>query len=232
MKKALFLVLSFLLIIGFTFTGCAGNDKQSSLKFIRLSTETSPEDYKYSTEVVSKGNITKSVRFTTSFSFTGVDQDEPILVKTYLKTDKGYNLFKKGEAGLIRFNIKNFLMGGVDNNNTIKTFELKAIVSDVVNVNENVQKVIVKIDDEYIRSNIKKNTRAIFQVATETKENKLRVPLTALKFYGGTAVASVYKDEVKSDRVIKTGFIGDEYAEVISGVAAGETVVTGAYTNN
>lgn len=218
--------------MNFMFAGCVGGDNQSSLKFIKLGIVTTPEDYKYSTEVVSKGDITKSIRFTTSFDFTDDEQSEPILIKIYQKTENGYNLFKKGEMGLIRFNIKNFLMGGLDNSNTIKTFELKGIVSDVVKIDENTQKIIIKIKDDYIKSNIKKSTRATFQIATETKKNRLRIPLTALKIYEGKAVASIYKDELKSDRIVETGFIGDEYAEIISGINAGETVVTGIYMNN
>jgi len=197
------------------------------MDFIRLGVKTMPVDYTYQTELVSIGSVTKSISFNSLFEFTADTAEEPFLAKIYSKTDKNYDYFNKGDIGLIQFIFKNDIYS-----TDKKTIELKAIVSDVVKIDENRQKVIAKIDEDYIRANISYGVRAVFQIATEKKENKLRIPVTSIKYYGDTVVAAVLKDDVRSDRIIKTGFTGDEYVEVISGLSEGEIVVTGSSSNN
>ena len=77
------------------------------------------------------------------------------------------------------------------------------------------------------RENIKPGMTADVVIETDKKENVLIVFKSALKEINGEKIVRVFKKGKAEERKIEIGLEGDEYIEVISGLAEGEEVIIG-----
>ncbi len=77
------------------------------------------------------------------------------------------------------------------------------------------------------KENIKPGMTADVVIETDKKENVLIISRAALKKINGEKIVRVFKKGKAEDRKIEIGMEGDEYVEVISGLAEGEEVIIG-----
>jgi len=77
------------------------------------------------------------------------------------------------------------------------------------------------------KENIKPGMTADVVIETDKKENVLIISRAALKKINGEKIVRVFKKGKAEDRKIEIGLEGDEYVEVISGLADGEEVIIG-----
>jgi len=85
----------------------------------------------------------------------------------------------------------------------------------------------VNIIFDTVREGIKPGMTADIVIETDKKENVLIVSRAALKKINGEKIVRVFKKGKAEDRKIEIGLEGDEYVEVISGLAEGEEVIIG-----
>ena len=77
------------------------------------------------------------------------------------------------------------------------------------------------------KENIKPGMTADVIIEIDKKENVLIISRAALKKINGEKIVRVFKKGEAEDRKIEIGMEGDEYVEVISGLAEGEEVIIG-----
>jgi len=75
-------------------------------------------------------------------------------------------------------------------------------------------------------SRIKPGLSATVNLSGATKDNVLAIPRTALFLKNGASFVLVKKGKTTEDRAIAVGLIGSDRVEVVSGLTAGEQVVT------
>ncbi len=77
------------------------------------------------------------------------------------------------------------------------------------------------------KENIKPGMTADVVIETDKKENVLIISRAALKKINGEKIVRVFKKGKAEERKIEIGMEGDEYIEVISGLAEGEEIIIG-----
>lgn len=85
-------------------------------------------------------------------------------------------------------------------------------------------KIVFDQEDERLRSGMTAN----LDIETARREDALRVPIRALAEKDGKTSVRVLVNEAPEERAVATGIEDDEYAEVLSGLAEGDVVVTGS----
>jgi hypothetical protein len=228
--KRLFFLMFIVILAGIIISGCSNFNQAVNLDDIKLAPKNTAENYKYATEVITKGNVVYTKSFTSLFKYLNGnfidffkgDKNNLNLIYITDNKNKNYNLFKKGETGEIYINQNS---DSSDSDNT--DIKYKGIVYNVQNTDNSTQVITVKITDNYDIRLAFPEREATFKVITHEKDNCIRVPRTAIKYYGNTATIGIYKNGVKSERTLILGLIGDDYAEVISGLNIGELIVTG-----
>lgn len=76
-------------------------------------------------------------------------------------------------------------------------------------------------------SNVYTNMSATANIITETKDNVLLVPTSAVQMQGNQSVVRVLKNGQVTDVPVETGGSSDTQTEILSGLKAGDEVVTG-----
>ena len=95
----------------------------------------------------------------------------------------------------------------------------ETVIQDVV-----YYQVKVQFDDG--KENVKPGMTANVTIKTLNKNNVLRLPLRAVKQKNGNKVVEILVDKKIQEKEVTTGLKGDDYIEIISGVVAGEEVIT------
>lgn len=83
--------------------------------------------------------------------------------------------------------------------------------------------VVIQPEAPAERLKVGRNGKA--EVITQSKQNVLLVPLSAIRTFGGRSFVTVVKGSTRQEVAITTGIQSDTYAEVLSGLQAGDQVV-------
>jgi membrane fusion protein (multidrug efflux system) len=97
------------------------------------------------------------------------------------------------------------------------------LISPVIDPATGTIKVTVKIDS--YPEGTRPGDFAHVTIVTESHENVMRVPNNATYEDRGDQIVYVASDSIATRRVVETGFVDDDFTEVLSGVADGERVV-------
>jgi RND family efflux transporter MFP subunit len=84
--------------------------------------------------------------------------------------------------------------------------------------------VVIVPDAPSKRLTVGRNARA--EVFLQAKTDALIVPLSAVRTFGGRKFVTVVKGETRQEVAVETGIVGDKYVEILSGVQAGDQVVS------
>jgi len=108
-----------------------------------------------------------------------------------------------------------------------ETFSGKVISTDPASkLIEGVVYYGVTIDFQEPPSEVRPGMTADITIKTNSKENVLAVPQSAIEDKNGKTFVKILKDEKVQERQIQTGLKGsNDLVEVISGVQAGEEVI-------
>ncbi|MHB1483376.1 MAG: hypothetical protein ACYCYI_01810 [Saccharofermentanales bacterium] len=227
MHKKIIVLFSLLMIFTNIASGCRTSDGQSTLDQAMVKLKKTPENYSYTTEAITIGSIETTKNFTTYFKNETDENGAMFMVKIFLVNDDKSNLFKKDESGIVSIEIRSGIKM-----DEIRIVEMEGIISEIKNTNEKMRQVTVKITGNHDEIMINNRSRATFKVVTSKKDNLLKVPLKAIKYYDKIPVVGIFKNKVRSDRIISIGYIGEDYAQVLSGLSAGEIVITGTNAIN
>jgi len=105
-----------------------------------------------------------------------------------------------------------------------RTVRVAPFVLDIEQQNRTVE-VEVELDDEKLSASLLPGTSADVEIILETKENALRVPTFAL--LEGNHAFVLTEEGVLERRQVEVGLRSWTVVEVLSGVSAGELIVTG-----
>ncbi len=112
-----------------------------------------------------------------------------------------------------------------------KTFTGEAISIDTVGtVSSGVTNypVVIKLDTD--GQEILSNMSASASIITQTKDNILTVPVSAVKTQNGQSTVQIMKNGTPQSVNVETGLSSDTQIEIVSGVAENDTVVTSVVT--
>lgn len=84
--------------------------------------------------------------------------------------------------------------------------------------------VIIAPDEPSNRLAVGRNGRV--EVVLQRQENALLVPLSAIRAYNGRSFVTVESGGTRQEVAIEVGLMGDQYAEVLSGLNEGDRVVS------
>lgn len=93
-------------------------------------------------------------------------------------------------------------------------------------VDQNVTVIPVTVEITNPDARLKPGMNATCQFILERKEGVLKVPTEAIKDQDGKYTVMVMKGGVQTERRVEVGIAGDENTEIVSGLKAGESVVT------
>ncbi|OGD62172.1 hypothetical protein A2160_01305 [Candidatus Beckwithbacteria bacterium RBG_13_42_9] len=85
--------------------------------------------------------------------------------------------------------------------------------------------VIIQFDTN--NPEILPNMTASANIITQTKENVLLVPSSAIQTQSGQSVVRILKNNQVQNVTVETGLSSDTQTEIVSGLSEGETVITG-----
>lgn len=74
------------------------------------------------------------------------------------------------------------------------------------------------------------NMSASANIITATKDDVVLIPTTAIQTSNGSMTVQVMKNNVVSQVVVETGLASDTQTEIVSGISAGDTIVTSVST--
>ena len=83
--------------------------------------------------------------------------------------------------------------------------------------------IVLDVDNPQILPNMSASATII----TDTKTNVLMVPASAVQTADGVSTVRVMKNDTPSEITVTTGLASDTQVEILSGLSAGDTVVTG-----
>lgn len=95
----------------------------------------------------------------------------------------------------------------------------ETIISDVVYYE-------VKVQFNELAADIKPGMTANVTLKTSVKSAALRLPLRAVKQKNGNKIVEILVNNQPTEKIVEVGLKGDDYYELISGLAAGEEVIT------
>ncbi|MHB1485346.1 MAG: hypothetical protein ACYCYI_11875 [Saccharofermentanales bacterium] len=221
-KQKLSLFIFVVLITASMLAGCGSAKKAVNYDEIKLLPEVIQGNFKYNTEIVSIGDVTLTKNFIGSFFYFQKEKDL-CLVNYINEENENFNKFKEGEKGIIYIIPENPEIATENE----KTIFYDGVVSYIKDTGGSYQAVVVKVAGNYDKTVVHEKVKAVFKIVVHSRKNCLRIPIGAIQKYDRTETIRILKNGVESDRLITTGLTGDDYAEITSGVKAGEFIVTG-----
>jgi membrane fusion protein (multidrug efflux system) len=142
-----------------------------------------------------------------------IEDFKPLLVRVYVPTSDAINL----ETGLSAAVTTEILKG--------ETFKgTVTLINPRVDVQTGTIKVTVEVYDDTLR--LKPGMFVEVRIATGAKDNVLVIPRKAILFKTGKTYVFVLQDGRASQREVTLGLTEEDEAEVVSGIAEGDVIIS------
>lgn len=113
-----------------------------------------------------------------------------------------------------------------------KTYTGKVVTVDRIgSTSNNVTSYATTIQLDTTAGEILPNMAANANIILETKSDILLVPSTAIQTQSGESFAKVLRNGSEQDAPVQVGISSDTQTEIVSGLSAGDAVITGTTTN-